>query len=136
MVNLRAEVSVISLDLAKKLGLPISHTFVVTMAGATGASKRFIGLCEDVPIDINRVVHKTAVWVIHRLEHGLVLGRPFHKQAQLKLREMRDGGTEATIYTPDGTGMVSWVAAQPHEERDQTKRDLQARQALNWPAGP
>jgi hypothetical protein len=136
LVDSGAEVSVMSSDLAKKLGLAISRTFIVTMSGATGAGKRFIGLCEDVPIDINKVVHKAPIWVIHRLGHGLVLGRPFHKQAQLKLREMRDGGTEATIYTPDGTGMVSWVAAQPHEKRDQTKRDLQQRQALNWPAGP
>ena len=56
--------------------------------------------------------------MIHRLEYGLVLGRPFHKQAQLKLREMRGGEIEATIYTPDSTGMASWVAAQPHKERD------------------
>jgi hypothetical protein len=136
LVDSGAEVSVMSSDLAKKLGLPISHTFIVTMSGATGANKRFIGLCEDVPIDINRVVHKAAIWVIHRLEHGLVLGRPFHKQAKLRLQEMPRGGTEATIFTPDGTGMVTWVAAQAHEERDQTKHDLQARQALNWPAGP
>jgi hypothetical protein len=136
LVDSGAEVSVISSDLQQKLQLPVSHTVIVTMSGATGANRRFIGLCEEVPIEINKVVHKTPIWVISRLEHDLVLGRPFHKQAQLKLREMRGGGTEATIYTPDGTGKVSWVAAQPHEERDQTKRDLQQRQALNWPAGP
>jgi hypothetical protein len=136
LIDTGAEVSVMSSDLAEKLRLPISRTFSVTMAGATGMTKRFLGLCEDVPIDIGKIVYKVPVWVIHWLEHSLVLGRPYHKMAQLKLRETRDGGTEATIYTPDGTGMVSWIAVQPHEERDQTKQDLLQRQALNWPAGP
>jgi len=100
------------------LGLLISYIFIVIIAGIIRVSKRFIGLCEDILININRIIYKAVVWVIYRLEYSLVLRRPFHKQAQLKLREMRGGGIEATIYIPDNTGMVSWVAAQPYEERD------------------
>jgi hypothetical protein len=136
LLDTGAEVSVMSYELARKLQLPITHTFSVSMAGATGRARRFLGLCEDVPIDINKIVYKVPIWVIHRLEHSLVLGRPYHRLTHLKIREMRGGGTEATIYTPDGTGQVSWVAAQPQEERDQTKEDLLQRQALNYPAGP
>ena len=43
------------------------------------ASKQFIGLYKNIPININRVVYKATVWVIYRLEYGLVLGRPFYK---------------------------------------------------------
>ena len=107
LIDTGAEVSVMSSDLAEKLRLPISRTFSVNMAGATGKTKRFLGLCEDVPIDIGKIVYKVLVWVIHWLEHGLVLGRPYHKMAQLKLQEMRDGGTEATIYTLNGIKVVS-----------------------------
>ena len=78
-MDLGAEVSIILLDLVKKLGLLISYTFIVTIAGVIGVSKRFIRLYEDVPININRVIYKAVVWVIHRLEYGLVLGQPFHK---------------------------------------------------------
>jgi hypothetical protein len=131
LIDTGAEVCVMSSGLAEKLQLPISRTFSVTMAGATGKTKRFLGLCEDVPIDIGKIVYKVPIWVIHRLEHSLVLGRPYHKAAQLKLREMPEGGTEATIYTPDGTGMTSWVAVRPREERDQTRQDLLQKQALN-----
>ena len=73
MVDLGAEVSIILSDLVKKLGLLISYTFIVTIAGIIGASKRFIRLYEDVPININKIIYKTIIWVIHRLEHNLVL---------------------------------------------------------------
>ena len=107
MIDLRVEVSIILSDLVKKLGLLIFYTFIVTMVGIIEVSKRFIRLYKDILININRVIHKAIVWVIHRLEHSLVLGQPFYKQAQLKLREMRGRGTKAIIYTPNNTGIVS-----------------------------
>ena len=61
LVDLGAEVFVMLLDLVKKLGLSISYTFVVTIAGITGVSKRFIGLYENIPININKVIYKTTV---------------------------------------------------------------------------
>ena len=61
MVNSEAEVSIMSSDLAKKLRLSISYTFVVTIVGAIRASKRFIRLYENISININKIIHKTIV---------------------------------------------------------------------------
>ena len=61
MVNLRAEVSVISLDLAKKLGLLIFYIFVVIIVGIIGASKRFIRLYKNIFININKIIHKIII---------------------------------------------------------------------------
>jgi hypothetical protein len=131
LIDSGAEVSVMTMGLAEELRLPISHIFKINMSGATGKMKAFHGLCEDVPIEIGKIVHKVPVWVIDRLEHALVLGRPYQKTAQLKLEETPDGGTEATIYTPDGTGMVSWTAVRPREDKDQTREDLLRLHAVN-----
>ena len=79
MVDLGAEVSVILLDLVKKLGLSIFYIFVVIIAGIIRVSKRFIGLYENVFININKVIYKIIIWMIYRLKYSLVLGRPFHK---------------------------------------------------------
>ena len=61
LMNLKAKVSIMLSDLVKKLRLPIFYTFVVTIAGITRASKRFIGLYENVFININKVVYKTII---------------------------------------------------------------------------
>jgi len=79
LIDLRVEVSIILSDLVKKLGLLIFYTFIVTMVGIIEVSKRFIRLYKDILININRVIHKAVVWVIYRLEYGLVLRQPFHK---------------------------------------------------------
>ena len=79
MINLGAEVSVMLLDLVKKLRLLIFYTFIVIIVGIIRISKRFIGLYKDVPININRVIYKAVVWVIYWLEYNLVLKQPFYK---------------------------------------------------------
>ena len=93
--------------MVKKLGLLIFYIFIVIIAGIIGVSKRFIRLYENILININRVIYKAAVWVIYRLEYSLVLRQPFHKQAQLKLREIYGRGTEVIIYIPNNIRIVS-----------------------------
>ena len=88
------------------------------MSAATGKSKRFIGLCEDVPISVGKITHKVPVWVIDKLEHGLILGRTYHKAAGLKLEEMEDGSCHATIFTPDRSGMVRWQSVAAEAKRN------------------
>jgi hypothetical protein len=129
-----AEVTVMTADLAWSLGLPMSQSFNVNMSAATGKSKKFVGLCEDVPITVGKITHKVPVWVIDKLEHGLVLGRTYHKAAGLKLEEMDDGSCSATIFTPDRTGMVRWQAVSPRAKRNQSRGDLLSKHALNSPA--
>lgn len=126
-----AEVTVMTADLAWTLGLPISQSFNVNMSAATGKSKKFIGLCEDVPVTVGKITHKIPVWVIDKLEHGLVLGRTYHKAAGLKLEEMEDGSCSATIFTPDRTAMVRWQAVSARAKRNQSREDLLSRHALN-----
>jgi predicted aspartyl protease len=126
-----AEVTVMTADLAWSLGLPISQSFNVNMSAATGKSKKFIGLCEDVAITVGKITHKVPVWVIDKLEHGLVLGRTYHKAAGLKLEEMDDGSCSATIFTPDRTAMVRWQAVSPRAKRNQLREDLLSKHALN-----
>jgi len=126
-----AEVTVMTADLAWTLGLPISQSFNVNMSAATGKSKKFIGLCEDVPVTVGKITHRIPVWVIDKLEHGLVLGRTYHKAAGLKLEEMDDGSCSATIFTPDRTAMVRWQAVSARAKRNQSREDLLSRHALN-----
>ena len=46
----------------------------MNILAATRKSKRFINLCEDMPISVSKITHKVPVWVIDKLEHGLILG--------------------------------------------------------------
>ena len=131
LIDSGAEVTVMTSDLADDLGLPISEDFNVNMSAATGKSRKFIGLCEDVPIAVGKIVHKVPVWVIDKLEHGLVLGRTYHKASGLKLEEVSDGSCNATIYTPDRTGMVRWRAVSATAKRNQSREDLMNKHALN-----
>jgi hypothetical protein len=96
LIDSGAEVTVMTADLAWSLGLPISQSFNVNMSAATGKSKKFIGLYENVPITVGKITYKVPVWVIDKLEHGLVLGRTYHKAAGLKLEEMDDGSARCT----------------------------------------
>jgi hypothetical protein len=84
----------------------MSQSFNINISAATGKSKKFISLCEDVPISIKKITHKVPVWMIDKLEHGLILGRTYYKAARLKLEKMDDGLYSATIFTFNRTEIV------------------------------
>ena len=52
-------------------------------------------------------MYKVPVWVINKLEHGLILGRIYYKAAGLKLEEAGNRVCITTIYTPNRTGIVT-----------------------------
>ena len=61
MVNLKAKVSIILLNLIKKLRLSIFYISVVTIVGIIEVNKRFIKLYENIFININKIIYKTAI---------------------------------------------------------------------------
>ena len=62
-----AEVSVIIKKLMDQLGLTYTGESNVSMSGVTGSSKKFLGICENVPISIGRLTHYIPYWVINKL---------------------------------------------------------------------
>ena len=134
LVDSGAEVTVMTKDLAWSLGLPMTQSINVNMFPATGKSRRFIGLCEEVPISIGKITHKVPVWVIDKLEHGLILGRPYHRVAGLKNEDMADGSCHTTIWNPDRSAMVRWQSVAADAKRNQTRSDLLRKNALNFQA--
>ena len=52
-----AEVSVIIKKLMDQLGLTYTGGSNVSMLGVTGSSKKFLRICENVPISIGRLTH-------------------------------------------------------------------------------
>ena len=118
LIDLRAEISIILLDLIKKLKLLISYTFIIIIVNIIRASKQFIGLYKDISININRIIYKITIQIIYRLKYSLVLRQPFYKQAQLKLREMYSKKTEVTIYILNSIRIVSQITIQSYKERD------------------
>ena len=131
LVDTGAEVTVMTVKLANSLRLLMIPNFRVNMSSAMGKSKRFVGLCEDVPISIGKITYRVPVWVIDKLEHRLILGRTYHKLSGLAIRENDDGTCSATIYTPDRTGVITWQAVGPDSDRNQSREDLLNHQALN-----
>jgi hypothetical protein len=61
LINTEIKVSVILSNLTEKLRLFISYTFSVIMADVTGIIKRFLNLCEDVSINIKKIIYKVFI---------------------------------------------------------------------------
>ena len=106
LINNGVEVIIMIKDLAWSLRLPMTQSFNVNMLAMIRKLKRFISLCKDVLILVGKIIYKVPVWVIDKLEHGLILGRTYHKVVGLKLEEMEDGSCYAIIFTLDKLGMV------------------------------
>ena len=84
----------------------MTQSFNVNILAAIRKLKRFINLYKDMPILVGKITYKVPVWVIDKLEHGLILGRTYHKIINLKLEEMEDGSCHATIFTLNKLSMV------------------------------
>jgi hypothetical protein len=110
LINIKAEVFVISSNLIKKLWLSISHTFSVIITDATEMIKRFFNLYEDVSIDIRKIIYKVLIWMIHQLKHDLILKQLYYKIIQLKLWKTCDEEIKAMIYISDDIKIISWIA--------------------------
>ena len=61
LMDLRIEVSIISLNLIKKLRLLIFYIFVIIMTGIIKVNKRFIELYENIFININKIIYKIII---------------------------------------------------------------------------
>jgi hypothetical protein len=107
-----AEVNVMSSDICMRLGLPMNENVSLNMMGATGQSKKFLGICESVEVDIGGVKHRVPIWVLDQLDQTIILGRPFAHSSRLWIQNKEDGTTVCKVFSPDGANSVSFRAAQ------------------------
>ncbi len=61
MLDSGAEVSVISSELAHRIGLPILTNVDLGILGVSDKRRRFQGIYEDVPVIVGRVEHRVAI---------------------------------------------------------------------------
>ena len=121
-----AEVSVITKRLMDQLCLTYTNGSKVSMSGVTGSSKKFLGVCEEVPITVGRLTHYVPCWVIDKLDEKVILGRSYFSKAQLSMSNSSDGSCNVTAHPEEpGQGApVTWCAVRAEAKRNLTVEQL------------
>jgi hypothetical protein len=134
MLDSGAEVSVMSSDLAHRLGLPISSNVDLGMLGVSDKRTKFLGICEDVSVSVGRVEHRVPIWVAERFGPEILLGRPYFIQSRLVLKDHGGGACRGTIMSSDGVQQINFQAVAANAPENRTREDLIRAKTLNAPA--
>ena len=81
MLDIRAEVNVITRAAANKLGLLVRTDLLLALKAVSRDTWVFNGACKDVEIDIGGVVNYQTLLVLNKSEHTLILRAPFFYNA-------------------------------------------------------
>jgi hypothetical protein len=133
MLDSGAEVSVMSSDLAHKLGLLISSNVDLGMLGVSDKRTKFLGICEDVSMSVGRVEHRVPIWVAERFGPEILLGRPYFIQSRLTLKGQGGGACRGTIMSSDGLQQINFQAVAENAPENRTGEDLIRAKTLNAP---
>ena len=134
MLDSGAEVSVMSSNLAHRLGLPISSNVDLGMLGVSDKRTKFLGICEDVSVSVGRVEHRVPIWVAEQFGPEILLGRPYFIQSRLTLKDQGGGACRGTIMSSDGLQQINFQAVAENAPENRTREDLIRAKTLNAPA--
>ena len=76
-LNTRAEVSVITLDVALRFEIPITHSSGMALRTIIGSKSRFVGFADNVAVIIGNTVVRTRFYIIDCPGIKVILGFPF-----------------------------------------------------------
>ncbi|KAJ9246722.1 hypothetical protein DTO195F2_9269 [Paecilomyces variotii] len=132
MVDSGAEINVMHRDVANHYKLIVSQKFGGNMISADGGQTPFVGLCEEVPVQVGSFHYKVPFFVVNnKINHDCVLGRPFEHQARLRHVALSDGTVESTIYSMDRKNRavvrVFSIDDPRNKSREEVLRDLSSR---------
>src|SRR6266513_682997 len=89
-LNIGAEVSVITLDAAKRFKIPVTHSLGIALWTIIGNKSRFVRFTDNVPVIISNTVVRTWFYIIDCLGIKVILGFSFIQKARVTFRYSRD----------------------------------------------
>jgi hypothetical protein len=58
LLNTRAKINIIMLDIAQEAGLAMHHNPKLVLVSHTGNTQGFVGVCENVEVQVGRIITK------------------------------------------------------------------------------
>jgi RNase H-like domain found in reverse transcriptase/Integrase zinc binding domain/Reverse transcriptase (RNA-dependent DNA polymerase) len=95
-----SEINLLSLETAKRLGLPIKRVTQGSVVGVGSQAIDLIGICEHCPTDVAGIEGRASFFVSRHLPHVL-LGRPFELAYQAR-HETDSRGNQWSTYFSEG----------------------------------
>lgn len=102
MLDIGAEISLMTKGLAEELGLAINYGFKLYMVVQTKEQVPVVGCCEKVPIQVGNVAIKTPVMIVNSRESGFILSRPWQEAARWGCETKTNGDVDCWVYAPGG----------------------------------
>jgi hypothetical protein len=81
MLDTRAKVNVITRAAIDELRLPVRTDLLLALKAVSGDTQVFDRACEDVKINVRRVVNHQTLLVLNKSKHTLILRAPFFYDA-------------------------------------------------------
>jgi hypothetical protein len=101
LLDTGAEINVMTLDIAQEAGLAMRRNPKLVLVSHTGNTRGFVGVCENVEVQVGGIVTKQHIFVVDEADHLLVLGQPFVLATQLTF-SYEGQNQHATLVGKDG----------------------------------
>ena len=89
-LNSRTEVSCITLEMAIRLGLPITKSQSMTLKIIIETKSHFISYADNIAVTIGDLIIRTWFYIIDILGTKIILSFPFFRKAKLSFRYPSD----------------------------------------------
>jgi hypothetical protein len=91
MVDGGSQISIMSDECRKRLGLPLRIDGKHYVRGVTGPKQRMCGICENVPVKIGGITVPIHFFISEKSNQDILLGQPFLVQVQATVEYGNDG---------------------------------------------
>ncbi|KAL8698491.1 MAG: hypothetical protein Q9224_001828 [Gallowayella concinna] len=101
MIDSGSEINVISGANARKAGLAWRVGPTLQLLGVNGKLTKFLGVCNDVAINIGGATRRMPVFVVDECDYDVILGRVYERKARMGTQNNDDGTCDITVIGDD-----------------------------------
>ena len=123
LLDTGAEINVMTKEVAMRENLPIRANPLLKMVSHTGHRRDFIGVCEDVLVNIGGMKTRVPIFIVDGADHQLVLGQPFFIKSRCRFVYKEDG-MYAEVLSKDGSAKYSFKATDVGDRRNKRESDV------------
>ncbi len=111
LIDTRAEINVITLNLAKYIRFPIrDESRFINIVSQINYSREFYKVIEKVPIKIQSTINTVPIWIVEETNNKLVLGILYIHASRITQKADSDGLT-VLIFSNDNKTIVRFLNA-------------------------
>ena len=123
LLDTGAEVNVMTRRVMEEAGLAMRKGPSLKLISHNGASTTFVGVCENVEVEVGSLVTTHPIFVVQDAAHALILGQPFLLKTRFT-QSFENGKVWGTVCDEDQRCSVVFKTLEVEKSAHRSRNDL------------